>query len=238
MLRQVTFLYVSRGFVASQAYLPEQDLRDGTLKITVIEGQLTDIILNGQQGAHQAQIAAAFPGLKGTPLNLRAAEQDLDQINRLRSRNATVKLEPGRSQGETQVHVTENTGKPWHVTVGSDNLSSEASGEFQRRAGLELDNTFGINDRFTFNIQESVSEHPFRLTQDEPYGQMFSGSFSVPYGYWLFSIDASKSRYLSTIPSAFSDIDTSGTSIVIRLPRPISPAGLRSRIMIILSLAA
>ncbi|MEO0810586.1 MAG: ShlB/FhaC/HecB family hemolysin secretion/activation protein, partial [Pseudomonadota bacterium] len=215
VLKQVTFLYVSRGFVASRAYLPEQDLGGGTLKIAVIEGQLRDVVLNGKPGAQREQIASAFPDLEGKPLNLRDVEQGLDQINRLRSRNATVKLAPGKRQGETTVEIAENASKPWHVTVGSDNLGSEASGAYQRTAGIEIDNTFGINDRFTFNIQESVCEHPFRLSQDEPYGQMFSGSFSVPYGYWLFSMDASKSRYLSTIPGTLSDIDTSGTSILV-----------------------
>ena len=215
VLQQITFLYVSRGFVASRAYLPEQDIGDNNLEVVVVEGELTDIVVNGEPEAHQGKIATAFPGLKGKPLNLRDVEQGLDQINRLRSRNATVKLEPGSAQGKTQLNVEENTGKPWHVTVGADNLGSEASGEYQRTAGLEVDNVLGLNDRLTFNIQESVSDKVWRTTQDEPYGQLFSGSFSIPYGYWLFSLDASKSRYFSTIEGTTSDIETSGESYLV-----------------------
>ena len=215
VLKQITFLYVSRGFVTSRAYLPEQDLGRGTLDITVVEGQLAGIVLNGDPDAYRDQIVTAFPGLQGKPLNLRDIEQGLDQINRLRSRNATIKLEPGGKTGTTNLNVQENAGKPWHVTVGGDNLGSEASGEFQRTAGVEIDNLFAINDRLTFNIQESVSGHAFRRTQDEPYGQVFAGSFSVPYGTWLFSIEASRSRYLSTIEATQSDIDTSGESVLL-----------------------
>jgi len=38
VLESLTYLYVGRGYIASRAYLPAQDLSDGTLDVVVIEG--------------------------------------------------------------------------------------------------------------------------------------------------------------------------------------------------------
>ena len=99
LLEQLTFLYLAQGYITSRAFLPEQDLADGTLEIVVVEGRLADIVMDAAPGAHQGQIHTAFPGQIGAPVNLRDIEQGLDQLNRLRANNATVELEAGAEPG-------------------------------------------------------------------------------------------------------------------------------------------
>ncbi|WP_375617248.1 POTRA domain-containing protein, partial [Bartonella sp. AP58NXGY] len=84
VLKAVTKLYMKRGYIAVRAYLPEQDLRGGRLKIVVVEGQVEDITLEGHKVERQSQgeIITAFPNLVGQPAHLRSIEQGLDQINR------------------------------------------------------------------------------------------------------------------------------------------------------------
>ncbi|MEM7775303.1 MAG: ShlB/FhaC/HecB family hemolysin secretion/activation protein [Pseudomonadota bacterium] len=217
VLQQITFLYVKRGYVTSRAYLPEQHLADGVLDIVVVEGKLSGIVINRKPDTNNAEISTAFPGLIGKPLNLRDIEQGLDQINRLRSNNATIVLEPGKRQGETTLAITNQPMKRWHVTLGLDNFGTRATGEYQPTAGIEIDNPLGINDRLTFNYQRNLARGAFPFSGDRPFGNAYSASYSIPYGYWYFSVDGSWTEYQSEVDGFVSVIDTSGNSALINL---------------------
>jgi hemolysin activation/secretion protein len=211
VLEALTYLYVERGYIASRAYLPEQDLSDGSLNISIVEGSLEDITLNGKSAADH-RIETAFPGMLGRPANLRDIEQGLDQINRLRSSKATIALQSGKDQGGSILGVTVEQSRPWHASVSADNLGGTASGIYQSRADFGFDNIFGINDEWTFGYQRSMDHHPLFLSSERPNSNTLTGAVSVPYGYWTFGINGSYSDYNSTIQGPVSAIETSGGS--------------------------
>lgn len=211
VLEAVTFLYVERGYVASRAYLPAQDISDGTLDIPVIEGSLEGIALNGNASAN-GRIATAFPGMAGQPVNLRDIEQGLDQINRLRSSKATIALQSGKEQGGSVLDVKVEQGRPWHASLSSDNLGGVATGIYQSRADFGLDNLFGINDEWQFGYQRSMDHHPLFLSDERPNSNTLTGSLSIPYGYWTVGVNGSWSDYHSSLAGPLSAIDTSGGS--------------------------
>ncbi|SIR11845.1 hemolysin activation/secretion protein [Rhizobium sp. RU33A] len=211
-LEAITFLYVDRGYVSSRAYLPEQDLADGSLDILVIEGKLETIALNGRQPA-DPQIATAFPGLPGKTVNLRDIEQGLDQINRLRSNKATIALAAGRAQGGSVLDVKVEKTRPWHFSMSSDNLGSLSTGRYQTRADFGADNILGLNDEWQIGYQRSMERHPLRFGAARPNGNSLTGSVSIPYGYWTFGLNASWSDYRSSITGLVSQIETSGGSL-------------------------
>lgn len=211
VLEAVTYLYVARGYVASRAYLPAQDLSDGTLDIPVIEGSLEGITENGSEPA-DGRIRTAFPGMVGQPVNLRDIEQGLDQINRLRSSKTTIALQSGAEQGGSVLDVKIEQGRPWHASLSSDNLGGVATGLYQSRADFGLDNLFGINDEWQFGYQRSMDHHPLFLSNENPNSNTLTGSLSVPFGYWTVGVDASWSDYNSSLEGPVSDIDTSGGS--------------------------
>lgn len=62
VLKVITDRYLAKGLVTSRAYLPQQDLSSGVLKIQVVEGRLEG--LKGEQGSGitDRQLAMSFPG--------------------------------------------------------------------------------------------------------------------------------------------------------------------------------
>lgn len=210
ILKQVTFLYVERGFITSRAYLPEQDLSDGDLQIVVVEGNLSGIIMDGEPAAHHSQILTAFPGLVGKPVNLRDAEQGLDQINRLKSRSATTEMSPGEEVGDTILLVTTEHGKPWNITIGSNNLGGQSTGEYQSKIDITFDDLIGLNEQWSLGYQRSMGRHPLWFSQDRPNSDTYSGGVSVPFGYWTFGLNGSWNEYLSEIVGNVARIETSG----------------------------
>lgn len=83
--------YISRGYITSRAFLTEQDLSSGVLTLTVLEGRLQQIRL---EGVPQRTLAMTFPGLEGKILNLRDIEQGMEQLNRVRQVPMEIEIQP------------------------------------------------------------------------------------------------------------------------------------------------
>ncbi|ACS51828.1 hemolysin activator protein Hec [Bartonella grahamii as4aup] len=215
VLKAVTKLYMKRGYIAVRAYLPEQDLSGGHLKIVVVEGVMEDITLDGHKVERrlQGEITTAFPNLIGKPTNLRQIEQGLDQINRLFSRQATINLGAGSNSGGSILDVHIEIQKPWLITLSSDNLGAKATGIYQTRLSLSFDDLLGINDQWSFSYQRSMDGGPYHFSHKRPNSDTLTGSFSLPYGTWTTGFDGTWSQYHSSVKGIFSDIMTAGKSL-------------------------
>ncbi|WP_375677058.1 ShlB/FhaC/HecB family hemolysin secretion/activation protein [Bartonella sp. AP88XZML] len=215
VLKAVTKLYMKRGYIAVRAYLPEQDLSGGHLKIVVVEGVMEDITLDGHKVERrlQGEITTAFPNLIGKPTNLRQIEQGLDQINRLFSRQATINLGAGGNSGGSVLDVHIEKQKPWLITLSSDNLGAKATGLYQTRLSLSFDDLLGINDQWSFSYQRSMDGSPYHFSHKRPNSDTLTGSFSLPYGTWTTGFDGTWSQYHSSVKGIFSDIMTAGKSL-------------------------
>jgi hemolysin activation/secretion protein len=112
LLRDLTNVYLDRGYVTSRVYVPQQDIaKTKLLRLTVVEGVLADIYLNGKKTPRNGLLATAFPGVVGQAANIRDIEQGLDQINRLSSNSAKTSMLPGEAPG------TSRTTRPGAGTV-------------------------------------------------------------------------------------------------------------------------
>ena len=217
LLRDLTHLYLDKGFVSSRVYVPAQDIaKTKVLRLVAVEGMLADIYMNGKPvsgvgAAGSGVLATAFPGMKGEITNLRDIEQGLDQINRLSSNNAKTAMLPGKTDGTSILNVENKPDHPWHLSFGNSNLGQEQTGYSKSSASVGYDNLFGINDQWNFAYEHSGPDYPWR---DDGLGKSnsYSGNVSVPYGYWTFSANGSWYEYDSSVPGNFGPLQTSGDS--------------------------
>jgi hemolysin activation/secretion protein len=187
LLKGITDHYLSRGFVTTRAYLPQQDLSSGELKIIVVEGRLEGFAPS--ELASERELTMSFPGSTGEVLNLRDLEQLVDQINRLPSRQAQMELVPGKEVGGSQVQLTGARSTPWRVSASRDNNGDSTSGEQQAGVGLDWDSPLGLADQFGLRVgQDVVSDH-WKHSDNQ------SLWFSVPYGWWTFNYSYSRNYY-------------------------------------------
>lgn len=105
LLKVITDHYIDKGMITSRAYLPQQDLSSGHLRVLVVEGKLEG--LKGADDSHisDRELSMTFPGKTGDLLNLREIEQLVDQLNRLPSNQAQMELTPGVQVGGSSVLV-------------------------------------------------------------------------------------------------------------------------------------
>lgn len=202
LLQDITNHYIARGYTTTRAYIPEQDMSSGVLRILVLEGIVEKIMLKGEG----VSLATAFPGLEGKLFNLREFEQGLDQINRLRSNNATIDIAPGSAPGTSIIEVSNSPGKRWWLTLANDNTGSKSTGRHQTSLTLGLDDPLGLNDYLNLSLRINPDAGGDKLSR------AIAAYYAVPYGPWTFSFNATDFEYRSIVHGQFFDFDTSGTS--------------------------
>jgi len=206
LLKAITDTYIGRGYVTSRAYLPQQDLSQGTLTILVVEGKLESIKPAEDSGLTPREVERAFPGDPGKLLNLRELEQLVDQLNRLPSNQVQLDLVPGQEVGGSVVQLKNTPSKPWRASLSRNNNGQASTGEQQWGLGLEWDNPLGLADQLMLRGGHDGVSDSHQLSKN---GYL---AYSLPWGWWTFDYNYSQSRYRSQAESNGFAFEQSGQS--------------------------
>jgi len=201
LLRRFTEAFVARGYITTRAYLGQQNLASGVLRVTVVPGRVESFQLNGKT-LRPGQLAMfdttgggwvtdagtvwQFPA-PGDTLRLPDLEQGVDQLNRLRRNRAEMQILPGQTPGGSVVALANQPGDRFRFNAGVDNYGSRVTGISRTRLGIDADNALGL--------QESLGASYVGTTDTNA----AVASAAVPFGYNTFSYTASFSEYQNAI---------------------------------------
>ena len=188
-LNAINTHYQQAGYITTRAYVPQQDVADGSLEITIVPGRLEGYVYADGSPA-DARIKAAFPTGRGDLLSLRDLEQGLENLNAPRSTNSRFELVPGEVAGGSFVQVDLQQEQPWRLGFDLDNSGFATTGEIKGTARLGFDNVLGLNDTLSLRTTLVAFEE-----RDEKYLDSLSLNWNVPFGYWSFGLGAGTSRY-------------------------------------------
>ncbi|UWF47184.1 ShlB/FhaC/HecB family hemolysin secretion/activation protein [Pseudomonas sp. N3-W] len=206
LLKVITDRYIEKGLVTSRAYLPQQDLSAGHLKVLVVEGRLEG--LKGADGSKlsERELAMAFPGKAGELVNLREIEQMVDQLNRLPSNQAQMELSPGKNVGGSEVLVKNTPQTPWRAGLSRSNDGQRSTGEQQWGTTFDWDSPLGLADQLNLRGgHDAMSDH-----QHTSSNAMLN--YSLPWGWWTFNYTYNQSDYRSQIASNGYNFKQTGDS--------------------------
>src|SRR6266566_3049194 len=171
----ISDLYRAAGFHLSRAIVPPQDIRDGHLRLQVIEGSITEVALKGEDVERFGLRPVLDPVVAEQPSRLATLERQLLLINgRPGVRIADTALEEiGVASGHFRlvVHL-----KTWHVytSLGIDNLGSSSVGPWQTYAVAAFNSYLTPGDTLALNLSTTPGdprELGFgRLSYDVPIG--------------------------------------------------------------------
>ncbi|WP_159915423.1 ShlB/FhaC/HecB family hemolysin secretion/activation protein [Pantoea sp. 18069] len=144
---QITDFYRRAGFFVARAYLPAQDVRDGQVTITVVEGtygkveprnqsRLSSSVVNGLMG----EVAA------GQPVNSAPLESSLLLLSDLPGVAVRSTLAPGVAVGTSDLFVDIVPGAVVSGSVDADNQGNRYTGRERLGAVLNLNNPAGLGD--------------------------------------------------------------------------------------------
>jgi hemolysin activation/secretion protein len=152
----LTLHYVSHGYINSGAVIPDQTVEDGIITLEIIEGQLDNVMVSGNDRLHADYISDRIMRGAGPPLNIaKLGEklQILQQNPRFEQLNAT--LQPGARPGESNLDVRVQEAQPYHLWVGYDNHQPPSVGGEEARVWGEHLNLTGRGDTLQFEYDKA-----------------------------------------------------------------------------------
>jgi hemolysin activation/secretion protein len=171
----VSDLYRAAGFHLSRAIVPPQDIVGGRVRLQVIEGSITEVVLTGDSAERFGVRPMLGPVLAETPSRLATLERQLLLINgRPGVRIADTAIEEiGVGTGCFRLLVDVKT---WNIytSFGLDNLGSSSVGPWQTYATGAFNSYLAPGDTLALNLSTTPGdprELGFgRLSYDVPVG--------------------------------------------------------------------
>jgi len=209
VMKRVQNAIIARGYVTTRVLSAPQDLNTGTLTLSVVPGRFREAVFTEADGRHPA-IANALPIRSGDLLNLRDIEQGLENLQRVPTVTADIKIAPadgeGAAPGQSDLNIDWKQRSPVRASLTLDDAGSQGTGKLQANATLSLDNPLGLNELFYVSAGRGVFNGKGKETNS------WTAHYDVPYGYWLFGATASAYDYSQTVVGAYESYDYSGRS--------------------------
>lgn len=147
---QITQLYIDEGYITSGAFIPPQEIRNGAVKIQILEGSVQEINLTGLDRLNSGYVRSRVKKGAKVPFNrdrLLLALQLL-QLDPL-IENISAELAAGSAPGISIINIDITEADAFTLQLTLDNQRSPFVGTFRRKFDLEHLNLIGFGDRFT-----------------------------------------------------------------------------------------
>ncbi|MEL6439173.1 MAG: ShlB/FhaC/HecB family hemolysin secretion/activation protein [Cyanobacteria bacterium J06621_8] len=143
----ITNLYVEKGYITSGAYLPEQEIVDGLVRIKVIEGKLEEVQIQGLKHLNSNYVRSLVGNLSA-PVNINRLENDLGLLQRSPSiEDIKADLVRGTDLRSSILLLEIEERSPWNLKSSLDNYRSSSVGELQGTLEVDYRNLIGIDDQ-------------------------------------------------------------------------------------------
>jgi hemolysin activation/secretion protein len=152
---RVTDAYREAGFLFARAYLPQQDVTEGDIQISVLEGRVGDIQVNAQPGVRvdEELVKSILEQAKSRGTSVRDAdlERGLLLLGELAGVSASTVLVPGDEVGSARVAVDLAPTALVEGRVNVDNHGSRYSGDWRLGAEARVNGGFGRGEVISVN---------------------------------------------------------------------------------------
>jgi hemolysin activation/secretion protein len=203
-------LYRARGFNLVKVVLPEQELNDGEVRLTVIEMRLGKVTVVGNVHHSEANIRRSLPALsEGVMPNTGELSQKLRIANQNPSKQITVQLQGSAEPAavDAVVHVVDE--KPWMGSVTFDNSGLDTSGRNQVTAQYQNFDLWGLDHVFSLQYTTAM-EDPHKIN-------VYGAGYHIP----LYALSDSVDVYGSystiragSVSAGLVDLQVSGAGTV------------------------
>lgn len=197
---------IARGYVTARVVAAPQDLGQRQLVLVLIPGRVHQVRFAGPA---PATWQSALPMLPGELLNLRAIEQGLENFKRVPGAEADIQIVPVEQPGQSDLLIQWQGGRKLRASVSVDDSGSSATGTYQAGVTVALDNPSGLHDLFYVSGNRNLPGG----SPAADYGTAGAAAhYSLPWHYWLFSLQLNDYRYHQAVAGAFQDYIYRGTS--------------------------
>ncbi len=200
--------YRERGYFLAQAYLPQQEIKDGIVEIAVIESRVGKVAVNLREGTRFSETLVrgiVDAHLKeGDIITENSLETPLLLLNDLPNAVVTSEIKPSATIGAADlvVHVSD-TRTFMNGFVDIDNYGNRFTGQYRTGISLNLNNPFALGDQISYR----------GFISDEDMG-FYRVAYVVPVGYWGTRIGLSYATFHYRLGRDFINLQAHGAGAV------------------------
>ena len=179
----ITKLYTDQGYVSSGAYIPPQELDDGTVKIAVLEGKLEEINVSGTEHLSADYVSSRIESAAGKPINVDSllAALQLLRLDPLID-NVSAELSAGIRPGTSLLDIKIQEADVFNISTSLNNNRSPSVGTNQRSIGINHGNLFGFGDQFNFKYANTEGSDALDLAYGVPFNAK-NGTIKAAFGF-------------------------------------------------------
>ena len=149
IVSEITLLYRNNGYPAATAYIPEQNSKDGSIRINVEKGRLGDVIVENSSHLTDRIVKLLVSDLeKGEVIKTSKLESIVGNIQGLGA-NAYCMLKSGNKLGESDIVFSVEKIKSNNFSIYTDNHGSKSSGKYRTTVLWNTYNLAGNGEQIT-----------------------------------------------------------------------------------------
>ena len=186
---RITQFYRERGFILAKAYIPQQQVRDGVVTLTLLLGKLGEVQVNDNEHYNKRIISSVFDDALTLPVTNDITEENIYLINDFPGLSVLGFYEPGSQVGDTRLNLNVKSEQKYEANVRIDNHGSEGTGKNRLYAEGIANNLAGIADKLQVSALNSFS--PDNTT----YWQV-KYSFNLFSPKWRFELGKTENQFL------------------------------------------
>ncbi|AFK63986.1 hemolysin activation/secretion protein [Advenella kashmirensis WT001] len=204
---QVQNSIMAAGYITSRVMVEPQNIGAGQLVLSLIPGRVHEIRFTDASDT-RARRWNALPIRQGNVLNLRDIEQGLENFRRLPTVQADIQIAPASEPGQSDLLINWKQSRPARLMVTLDDAGSKSTGRYQGNMALSLDHLLTLNDLFYVSHTRSLGSSAGGARQAKDSAL----HYSIPFGYWLFSVNGSRFTYRQPVAGINESYVYSGRS--------------------------
>jgi hemolysin activation/secretion protein len=188
---KITALYIQEGYVTSGAYIPEQTLADGVVKIQIIEGSLQQIRIAREQRSRRLNdnyVRSRLNLATAKPLNVRHLQEALQllELDPL-IKKISAELSAGTTPGTNLLKVQIEEADSFSSQIIADNSRNPSIGSFRRGLEIKQANLTGLGDSLNIAYNNTDGSNAIDASYTIPINPR-NGTISFSYNNTLSNI--------------------------------------------------
>lgn len=201
---RITQLYRARGYPFANAYLPAQEVEDGLVRVSVLEGRLGEVKVDNQSRQQASVVDAPLHRLQaGDLLRGDALETSLLLLGDTPGVRSQASLQPGAEVGTSDLVVTVRDAPLISGSLGLDNYGNRYTGQYRTSANLQLNGALGLGEQIQLQgVLTSEKLRNYRL------------GYQMPVGPWSTRVGVSTSHLSYDLGKEFAALDAYGRAQV------------------------
>ena len=185
-LGQLQLRYRDLGFPTISVTIPQQKLTNDTLRVKIVEGKISDIVVAGNHYYSSNNVVRALPSLTtNVILNTKWFQPELDRANLNQDRQIYPVIAPGLEPGTTELTLKVKDQLPLHGHQEINDYSTPNTPLLRLDTALQYDNLWQLNHQVgvDYNFSPQQMKTGDENFYDQPMVASYSGYYRLPLGF-------------------------------------------------------